>query len=129
MLNIFKENKIVRYIFSGGVAVFANLTILFVLTKYLHMFYLISAIIAFCFGVLVSYSLHKFWTFKNYLIGNMSSQFYIFFIYSILILCLNTILMYLSVDIFGLWYIFSQVIITIITSFINYLYFSRTIFI
>lgn len=128
MLKIINKNRIIRYIFSGGIAVFANLIILFILTKYLHLFYLISAIIAFCSGILVSYSMQKFWTFKDYQMDNMPFQFYIFLRYSIMILCLNTILMYLSVDVFGLWYMFSQIIITIITSFINYLYFSRIVF-
>jgi putative flippase GtrA len=129
MLSLIKKYQIIRYILSGGIAVFANLSILFILTKYLNVFYLLSAVIAFCFGVLVSYSLQKFWTFKDYLMDNMPFQFYIFLRYSILILGLNTILMYTSVDILGIWYIFSQIIITIITSFINYLYFSRIIFI
>jgi len=97
--------------------------------KYFYNFYyLIGAIIAFCCGAVVSYLMQKFWTFKDYSNKNITKQFSNFFIYSLFMLGVNTFLMYLCVDIFIFNYLFSQIMITVLTAFVNYFIFSRYMF-
>ena len=129
MKNILINNgKVLRYIFSGIVSSFSNFIILYLLVQEFHLWYLISAMISFCFGIIVSYCLHKFITFKNYSKKGITQQFSHFFIFNLIMLGLNTLLMYIFVDVFGLWYLFSQVFITICTAFVNYFVFSRVLF-
>lgn len=122
------SNRVIRYIFSGGVAVFSNLSVLFVLTEYCHLWYLFSAVIAFCCGVVVSYFLQKFFTFKDRARRNVLKQFTSFFLYSLSMLGLNTLLMYLFVDLIGLQYLCSQILISLGIAFINYSFFREVIF-
>ena len=41
---------------------------------------------------------------------------------------LNTLLMYVFVDIISLWYLLAQAISSAITAYINYIYFNKVIF-
>ncbi len=123
-----KYTQIIRYLFAGGVAVISNLTILFVCVHYFKLWYLTSAIISFCGAVIVSYSLQKFFVFKNYSRENMHTQFLNFFIFNFIMLNVNTLLMYLFVDIVGLHYLLAQALASAIGACVNYIYFSKIIF-
>ena len=64
LVQIKKKERIVRYIISGGTATGANLALLYVLTDWLGLWYLISAVLAFIGGFLpvsfcTSYGLFK----------------------------------------------------------------------
>ena len=128
IVNLIKNNKIVRFIFSGGISAVFHLTILYILVNYLDFWYLIASIVAFSFAVLVSFSLQKFFTFKDHSIKNIHSQFTLFIFIALFMLCLNTSLMYVFVDLFGFWYLFSQVFIAILTAFLNYFFFNKILF-
>ena len=123
-----KNKKVLRYIFSGTIASLSNFIVLYFLVQKLGLWYLTSSIISFCSGIIVSYCLQKFFTFKNNSTKNMHLQFSVFFIYNLCLLGLNTLLMYLFVDVIGFWYLFSQIIITIGTAFINYFFFNKILF-
>ena len=119
-----KYFKIIRYIFAGGLATGSNLLILFICVHYFHLWYLSGTIIAFCGGIIISYILQKYFTFKDYSKEKIHKQFSIFFIFNIVMLGVNTLLIYLFVDIFGIWYMASQALSSLITAFINYYYFN-----
>ena len=123
-----KNKKVLRYIFSGTIASLSNFIVLYFLVQKLGLWYLTSSIISFCSGIIVSYCLQKFFTFKNNSTKNIHLQFSVFFIYNLCMLGLNTLLMYLFVDVIGFWYLFSQIIITIGTAFINYFFFNKILF-
>ena len=122
------NNQIIRYIFSGGTATFVNLVVLYGLVQFFHLWYLTSAIIAFCFSAVVSFVLQKFFTFRDGSKKGMHLQFSIFFFYVLAMLGVNTLLMYLFVDIWGFWYFLSQIIISIIIAFLNYNFFNKIVF-
>jgi putative flippase GtrA len=123
-----KNNKIVRYIFSGVIASSSNFIVLYLLVQKVHLWYLTSAVISFCAGIVVSYFLHKIITFKDYSTYKIHLQFSGFFIFNLFMLGFNTLLIYIFVDIFGFWYLISQVLITCFTASINYFIFNRIIF-
>jgi dolichol-phosphate mannosyltransferase len=123
-----KKHRVIRYIISGIIAVILNLLILYTFVDIFHLWYLMSSIIAFCCGIVVSYSLQKFFTFQNNSKNGVPLQFSIFLIYNICMLGLNTLLMYVLVDKFGFWYFFSQIMTTTCTAFINYTFFSKVLF-
>jgi putative flippase GtrA len=123
-----KYKKIFRYIISGGIATCLNIVVLFICVHYYDLWYLTSAIISFCFAVVVSYLLQKFWTFKNYLRENISKQFFIFFIFALSMLLLNTLLMYLFVEIIGFYYLIAQITVSLIIGLASYAFHSKLIF-
>ena len=125
---VFKNIQIIKYIFSGGLVTASNLLILFISVHYLKLWYLISSVIAFCFGVSISYILQKFFTFKNYELENIHKQFLNFFIFALIMLVFNTLLMYVFVDIIKIWYLLAQAVSSILIAFINYTYFNKVIF-
>jgi len=123
-----KYTQIIRYILAGGLATASNLVILFIGVHYFQLWYLTSAIIAFCCAVVISYTLQKFWTFKNYSLQNMRKQFLNFFIFALAMLGLNTLLMYVFVDIMDFYYLGAQFFISLFIACINYIYFNKIIF-
>ncbi len=123
-----RYTQIIRYILAGGIATGSNLLILFICVNYFHLWYLTGAIIAFCGGVIISYILQKFFTFKNYSRKDIHKQFITFFVFALIMLGFNTLLMYVLVDIIGLWYMLAQFISSLGIAFINYIYFNKVIF-
>ena len=123
-----KYIQIIRYILAGGIATAFNLVILFICVHYFHLWYLTSAIISFCLAVIISYLLQKFFVFRNYYANNIRTQFLNFFIFNLVMLGLNTLLMYIFVDIISLWYLLAQALSSAITACINYIYFNKVIF-
>ena len=105
---MFKYKNPIKYIFSGGMATVANLSILYVLTEYVHLHYLISSILAFASSIIVSFSMQKFWTFDNQSTENVKTQFAFYFLVVIINLVLNTFLVYALVEWFLVWYFFAQ---------------------
>lgn len=120
--------RITKYIFAGGIATFSNLTVLFICVNYFKIWYLTSAVISFSCGVIVSYLLQKFFVFENYSKKDIHKQFMNFLIYNLVMLGVNTLLMYLFVNVIGFLYLLAQVIAALITAFLNYNYFRRFIF-
>ncbi len=123
-----KYIQIIRYILAGGIATVSNLIILFISVHYFKMYYLTGAIIAFSCAVIISYLLQKLFVFKNYSRENMHKQFLNFLVFNLVMLGVNTLLMYTFVDIIGFWYLFAQALSALITACINYIYFNKVIF-
>ena len=124
-----KYYRIIRYLFGGGLATLINIGLLFICVHFFNLWYLTAAIIGFCTSVIASYIIQKFWTFRHHETEGMHAQFFIFSFFAVVMLGLNTLLMYVAVNIFGLWYLLAQIIISAIIAFINYAFFSKVVFI
>lgn len=123
-----KYSQIIRYIFAGCVATGSNLVILFISVHYFKLWYLTSSIISFCCAVVISYLLQKFFVFKNYGKKEIPTQFLHFLTYNIVMLGLNTLLLYFFVDIIKVWYLLAQALCAIIIACMNYIYFNKIVF-
>lgn len=125
---IYKRKTIVKFIISGGVATFTDLALLYVLTNYAGYWYLFSAILAFIAAFFVSFFLQKFWTFRDNGREKMYSQMTRYFIVGSINLAINTLGMYLVVDIFGIWYLLAQIIVSAVIAFESFLIYKYAIF-
>lgn len=117
---------IVRYLVSGGTAAFTDIGLLYVLTKFVGLWYLASAVLAFIVAFGVSFTLQKFWTFQDKDLQAVKRQAGLYFLAAIVNLCLNTLLVYLMTDFLGIFYVISQVIaagLVAIWSFFVYKYY------
>ena len=105
-------DTVVRYLIAGGIAAGTDLGFLYVFTDVLGIWYLLSAVLAFLIAFVVSFVLQKFWTFGDKNTDVWKSQAALYFIVTSTNLGLNTLLMYLFVDQFGIHYLLSQIIIS-----------------
>jgi putative flippase GtrA len=111
-LKVYKNKMFVKSFVVGCIGVSVDLSLLFVLTDISRLNYWISANIAFVITALINFSLQKFWTFGDAGVAKTGFQVIKFFLLALLNLFANSILMYIFVGIFGIWYLLAQAVIT-----------------
>lgn len=119
LINFFIKHTWVRFIIAGGTSAFVDLTLLFVLHHSFGIYYLLSAILAFIGAFGVSFTLHKYWTFKSHA-EETHKQALLYLGTSLFGLFLNTMLMYVFVDIFKFDVIVAQIIVGAMVAFSSF---------
>jgi putative flippase GtrA len=106
----------------GGVAFAVDFGLLFLLTSYCGLFYLLSACLSFMAGLTVNYFICISWVF-NQRRGDDGAwpQFISFALVGVVGLGFNALIMYLSTDVFGMFYLLSKIISTVIVLGWNFL--------
>lgn len=102
-----------RYFVVAGIGYVFDFGTLYVLTEYLHLFYLVSAGISFCIGLAINYVLSTKWVFGQDGRHSMAKSLTLFTLVGLGGLGLNTAFMALFVQILGLNYLVAKVIATI----------------
>ncbi len=121
ILTAFDDMRLVaRYVAVGVFAVVLDIALLYVLTDMVHLWYLAAAVVAFVITFLFAFTLQKHWTFKDGS-GAYLRQGTSYFVIGVLNLLLDTFFLYVAVDIFGLWYLGSQVVIMGFLAFLSFL--------
>jgi len=105
----------------GLASAIISFSILFMFTEYLHLWYVISAVLSFIFSAIFNFMANKFWSFKNNLRGraayNQGVKFIIVYVSGMII---NTFLIYTFTEFVGLDYRLSWVIATGVVTFWNF---------
>jgi putative flippase GtrA len=126
---LFRHRKVTKFLISGGTAAFVDLVILYFLTDILGWWYLLSAVIAFLVAFGVSFNLQKRWTFRDYSDDRFFRQLVLYLSFSLFVnLILNTFLLYLFVDFLGVWYLLSQVIVSLLIAVLSFFVYGKLIF-
>lgn len=102
--------QLVRYGISGVVGIGVNVSVLYMATELLSVWYLLSAVVAFCVSYAVTFSLQKYWTFKDYS-GALVTQGIAYLVIALISLSLDALMLYVAVDVYGFWYLGSQIVI------------------
>lgn len=123
-----KYKLIIKYIIAGSTAAGVDLTILYGLTEWVGLYYLLSATLAFIIAFFVSFNLQKFWTFKDNRRVGIHRQMTIYFLNGIINLNLNALFMYLLVDYVHIMYILAQIITSIFLAFTSFMVYRFVIF-
>ena len=110
--------QILKFLTVGGSSFIIDFIILYSLTEYAHFHYLISATLAFIIASIYNYTLNRNWTFKAD--GNQKKQFPVFFIMGAIGLFIKNSILYWSVDILNMWYIYGKIIATAVVTFWNF---------
>ncbi len=103
-----KRKKIIKFIISGGTAALVNFSLLYSFTDILGLWYLLSSVLAFIISFFVSFYLQKFWAFGDKNKDVLYRQLILCLSIALFNLAVNTVLMYVLVDLFGLWYMLAQ---------------------
>lgn len=113
--------QLFRYTLVGGLAFVVDFGLLFFLTEYVRLHYLISATISFLVGLLVNYVISTQWIFRDSKIKNKKVEFILFGLIGVIGLILNNVLIYLFTDVVGLYYMLSKLVTAIIVYMWNFL--------
>ncbi|MCX6252920.1 MAG: GtrA family protein [Bacteroidia bacterium] len=124
--SLFKEKtdstllQLFRYTFVGGFAFLIDFGTLFFLTEFFHINYLVSAGIAFIFGLTINYFLSVKWVFSSRAMENRWWEFLLFTLIGLVGLVLNEFFLWILTDIMLIYYLLSKIITTIIVYFWNF---------
>ena len=110
------KHTIIRYIISGGTSATVNLSVFSLFFYIFHLYYIFSNIIAFILAFSVSLVLQKFWTFRDHSTENMHIQTILYLFSSLFGLAINTGVLYICVDFFGILPILGVVVAGISTA-------------
>ena len=102
--------QLLRYTFVGAIAFIADLSLLFIFTEYLRVYYLVSAAAAFLLGMAVNYTLSIFWVFNKRIFSSRHFEFAIFALIGIVGLSLNEIIIWFFTEHIHFYYLFSKII-------------------
>ena len=123
------HHQILKYLGVGGVVVAINVSVLYSLTEFLHLYYLLSAVFAFCVAFLVSFFLQKLFTFKDASTGRVASQMSYYLALQLANVCTNMLLLYSLVEYARVWYILAEIIISLGLAIITFAISRRFIFV
>jgi putative flippase GtrA len=121
-VNSLKE-QFIRYGLVAIAAFVVDFGLLFLLTKYLHIFYLLSATFSFLISSAVNYLLSVKWVFFQRSNLSTTMEMMIFVVITLIGLCLNDVLLWFITEKLGIFYLFSKIIAGIIVFFWSF--FSR----
>ena len=130
MIEKIKNNKLLMQILKfgvvGGTAFIIDYGIFTILSQLLGIHYLIASIISFSISVIYNYILSIKWVF-DVTKKQTSKEFIIFIILSVIGLGLNSLIMYISVDLMQIHEMISKIVATAIVMVYNFI--TRKIFI
>ncbi len=112
--------QFVKFAIVGGIGTIINIIILFLLTEKFGVYYLVSAIFAFGVAMTINFILNKLWTFGERMKINLGRKYLQFSLVSIAALGVNLLFLYLFTEIWGIYYLISQVFAIGISLIINF---------
>lgn len=125
-----KHEKLVRQIMKfgvvGGGAFLIDYSILYVLTEFVGIHYLISSVISFIISLIFNYILSIYWVF-DVTKKQTPKEVFIFVILSVIGLGINQVVMYVGSDLLHIYYMLTKLVATFIVMVWNFV--TRKIFI
>lgn len=118
-LRQFASFKFIKYAVVGLTCTSLDFLLLYIFTEFLHIFYLLSAVLSIAVVLWLSFSLNKYWTFADFG-GQYFKQFFGYILSHMLALILSLIILTVLVEIFGLWYILARAVGTGLAAVINF---------
>ena len=120
--------RVVRYLISGGSAFATNIVLLFIFVQFFHIWYLLAVVVSFIVAVYTSFMMQKFFTFNDYARDKIKQQTALYFGIQLFNLSLNTLLMYVGVDLFHIPYLISQILIATVMAIYNFFIYKHLVF-
>ena len=119
-------SQIIKFGFVGVTAFVIDAGLLFLLTEFCGIHYLISGMISFTASVIYNYILSVKWVFDAKKDANKTQEFIVFIVLSVIGLGINQLFMWLFVDMMHIYYMLSKIIATVIVMVYNFI--TRKIF-
>lgn len=119
-------DQILKFGVVGGLAFLIDYGLLYFLTEYLHIYYLISSVISFTVSLIFNYILSIKWVF-DVTKKQTYKEVIIFVVLSVIGLGINQLVMYVGSDLLHIHYMFTKLVATAIVMVWNFV--TRKIFI
>lgn len=113
--------QLIRYVFVGGLAFVVDYGLLYLLTEYAGLHYLLSATCSFLAGLIVNYLISTTWVFNQSKLKNKWMEFTIFGLIGVVGLGLNNLFLYLLTDKIGVHYMISKIVVAAIVMLWNFI--------
>lgn len=123
-----KYKIFVKCTFSGVTVAFIELVVLFICYHVVSWPLVVSTSIAFVCSFLFSFSLQKFWTFRNFSQSKTARQLIMYFFNAFIGLNLNGFFMHKLVNQYHIWYLLAQVIVILTIGVYNFAIYNLVIF-
>jgi putative flippase GtrA len=107
-----------KYATAGFVGAVIDFSILFILTDFVGLHYLVSASISFIIAATVNYWINRHWTFES--TGQRRKQLPVFFTIAILGLLINNNIIFVSVEKFEMHYLLGKLLAAVIVTSWNF---------
>ena len=123
-LFVYKTNnlliQLIRYTIVGGLAFIVDFGLLFLLTEYFGLYYILSATCSFLAGLLVNYYISTAWVFES-TIKSKQLEFTLFSLIGVVGIGLNDLLIWTFTEKFHIYYMLSKLITAILVYLWNFL--------
>ncbi len=113
--------QIFRFVIVGGTAFLLDYAILYSLTEFVGINYLLSGMMSFSVSVIYNYILSKTWVFDTKENNRKITEFILFVILSVIGLGINQIIMYIGVQYFNAYYMLVKIFATFIVMIYNFI--------
>lgn len=121
LLNFSVSKEFIKFAIVGVVNTAINLSVLYVLTEFFGLWYILSSLLAFLVAVTNSFIMNTLWTFKSNIKHKTATKYTKFFIVSAITALFNIFFLYVFTEFFGLWYMLSQLIAIALTLMMNFI--------
>ncbi len=119
---------VIRYAISGLSGVIANLLVFSLAVEVYALWYMYAAVLGFLVAYLVTFTMHKFWTFVATPLNRTFSQGWLYLLSALATLAVNSALLYVQVEWLGLWPIVGQAIALFISAGFSFIFTSQVTF-
>lgn len=110
-----------KFVFVGLIGTIVNIFILYTLTEYFNIYYIISALFAFIVAVTANFVFNKTWTFGEKIYERTIKEYVNFLLVSLSALLVNIFFLYIFTEFLEIYYILSQIIAIGISLMINFI--------
>ena len=110
-----------RYLVSGGVAFVVDTSLLYALTEWLGFHYLLSTLLSYSVGLMITYAFSILWVFDYRSVESRALEFSVFAVIGVMGLGLTSLSMWLFTSGLGFHYLWSKIITTIIVFVWNFI--------
>lgn len=128
-LKIIDKNKLgLKYAISGGLAAILNISLLYALTDFFGLWYVVSSVTVYVISTILNFALLKFWAFRDPNLKNIHRQLVIFGALATVNFFISPSLLVFFVEVMGLWYLTGQLLVLAMLALTNFIINKKIIF-
>ncbi|MBY0472776.1 GtrA family protein [Patescibacteria group bacterium] len=120
--------QLARYIISGATAAAVYFGVLFALVQFGGVHYLAASSVALAIAIVVSFSLHKFFTFRQHALSQTHVQFVLYMIVVGIDFLINLSILWCSVELIHMPYLLGALIATVAVAVVNFFLYRSVVF-
>jgi len=113
-------NEFFKFVCVGFTGTILHLVVLYTFTEFFGIYYILSSVFGFCFGVTNNFILNKIWTFKEKLSHGVVKKYYKYFVLNVIILFINLFILYSLTEFLQIYYLISQIVAVGFSFLINF---------